>query len=74
MVEEAAELLGEPIVFDGSAATLAAALFNGSGRRRGTLIHCMIAASAIRAEATIATTNVADVRRSAAFGLTIASQ
>lgn len=48
-----------------------ARLFNGTGRRRGSLIDCMIAASALRAREPLATANAADFRRFAAFGLAI---
>lgn len=75
-IEEAAELLGEPAPFDGLDATLASELFNAGGRRRGTLLDCsgtlldcMIASTAIRRGAQLATSNPRDFRRLTAFGL-----
>lgn len=53
-------------------AAIAARLFNESGRRRGSLIDCMIAAAALAAGASIATENVADFRRFEDFGLQLA--
>jgi len=72
VAEETAELLGEPVPFDGLAATLAAQLFNTGGRRRGSMIDCMIAAIALQSDATLATRNIADFRRFASAGLTLA--
>lgn len=55
--------------FDEETAALAAHLFNRSGRRRGTLADCMIAASAMNANAMLASSNSADFKRFAAAGL-----
>jgi predicted nucleic acid-binding protein len=49
-----------------------ARLFNLTGRRRGSLNDCMIAAIALRVDASVATTDVADFRRFEAAGLQIA--
>jgi len=58
--------------FTGEMATIAARLFNGSGRRRGTMVDCMIAATALAEEAAVATSNLDDFRRFEAFGLALA--
>ena len=72
VAEETAELLGEPVSFDGLAAPLAAQLFNAGGRRRGSMLDCMIAAIALQSDATLATRNIVDFRRFASAGLTLA--
>lgn len=56
----AARLLGEPVPFTAAEAALAARLFDESGRRRGTMMDCMIAATAVLAGGAIATSNPAD--------------
>ena len=69
--ELALDIVGEPDPFDRRDAELAAGLFNRSGRRRGTLSDCMIAASALRAGGSLATANVDAFRRFASAGLRI---
>jgi len=67
--ELASQTLGDPVPFVSADAMQAAQLFNLSGRRRGTLMDCMIAAVAIGADAAMATANTADFLRFEALGL-----
>ena len=71
-MEWVAEIVGQRQDFTPEHAELAARLFNESGRRRGSLIDCMIAATALVADAPIATANAADFLRFKDFGLTMA--
>lgn len=68
----AAEVVGDPVPLDAAAAELAADLFNRSGRRRGSMVDCFVAACALSADARLATANEADFRRFASAGLTLA--
>lgn len=70
-VEFANQVIGRIIDFNQDHAIIAARLFNESGRRRGALIDCMIAAVALDDGASIATANVSDFRRFEASGLQI---
>lgn len=72
-IELAGRILRGPVAFLGADAVLTARLFNLAGRRRGSLTDCMIAATAIRAGASLATANPADFRRFAPAGLQIAA-
>lgn len=67
----ATEIIRRRSNFAGEQATIAARLFNESGRQRGTFIDCMIAATALSEGALIATSNVSDFRRFEPFGLKI---
>ncbi len=71
-MELATEIVGQRRDFMPKHATIAARLFNESGRRRGSLIDCMIAATALVDGAPIATANVADFRRFEDSGLMMA--
>jgi predicted nucleic acid-binding protein len=68
----ARSLFTEVISFGPDDAVVAAQLFNSSGRRRGTMVDCMVASIAMAADAPLATANLADFRRLEPFGLTLA--
>lgn len=68
-VELTALVLPGRVPFSEDDARLSAELFNGTGRRRGSLPDCMIAASAIRCKAALATLNQTDFRRFEKYGL-----
>lgn len=57
--------------FDTCDAPMAARLFNAGGRRRGTMVDCMIAAVAIRCGAAFATLNRTDFATFAKHGLAL---
>jgi predicted nucleic acid-binding protein len=56
----------------GADAETAAALFNQTGRRSRSLADCMIAAVAIRCQASLATINAKDFQHFSPHGLTLA--
>jgi predicted nucleic acid-binding protein len=70
-IELARRIVHEPGPFGRPEAELAADLFNRSGRRRGSLSDCMIAASAVRAGGSLAMANPDDFRRFVPVGLRI---
>ena len=71
-LEWAAEIVGQRQDFTPEHAVVAARLVNESGRRRGSLIDCMIAATALADGAPIATANAADFLRFKDSGLAMA--
>ena len=73
-LELAGRIVGEPAAFTAADAVLAARLFDDTGRRRGSLADCMIAATAIQVEASLATANPRDFARFAGPGLALADE
>ena len=71
-LEFAIRVIDRHIDFAPEHAEIAARLFNQSGRRRGSQIDCMIAATAIAENAPIATSDREDFRRFEEAGLTLA--
>jgi predicted nucleic acid-binding protein len=71
-IAAASILLPNPEPFLPSDAVRAAELFNLTGRRRGSLIDCMIAAVSIQHNVQLATENASDFRRFEQFGLRLA--
>lgn len=69
--ELAQELVAKRADFTESHAATAAELFNESGRRRGSLIDCMIAATALGDNAPLATANPGDFGRLETSGLRV---
>jgi len=61
--ELARRIVGEAEPFVAEDSAIAAELFNQAGRRRGSLIDCMIGATAVRLGASLATANAKDFRR-----------
>jgi predicted nucleic acid-binding protein len=62
-------VIGQIEDFTAADAALAATFFEAGGRRKLSLPDCMIAATAIRMNASLATNNVTDFRAFQAFGL-----
>ena len=61
------------VAFGRPEAVLAADLFNKTGRRRGSRLDCLIAATAIVAQAELATANQSDFKLSVPHGLKLAA-
>lgn len=73
-IEIARRLVIEPEPVRADDAERAATLFNDTGRRRGSLADCLIAAVALRVKAPLATDNVGDFRRFERFGLHVVAE
>ena len=65
----ASRIVADRLPFTEEDAVSAARLFNLVGRRRGSLTDCMIAATALRLGASLATANLPDFRRLETTGL-----
>ena len=72
VIQAEAVLGGRIIPFSEPEAVPAAELFNQTGRRRGSRFDCLIAATAIRAQAAVATVNHSDFAPFQPHGLKLA--
>ncbi|HEX9580303.1 MAG TPA: PIN domain-containing protein [Gemmatimonadales bacterium] len=70
-IQFAERIVGEVLPFGAAEGTVAADLFNRTGRRRGSLVDCMVAAAAMSWDAELATSNPADFRRLQPRGLKV---
>jgi len=70
-VDLAARVIPNQMAFESQDAALSARLFNLGGRRRGSLTDCMIAATAIRCDASLATANPVDFLKIESAGLKV---
>lgn len=68
-IQAASILFPNPEPYLAEDCVLTARLFNHTGRRRGSMLDCMIAAIALRNNARLATLNVDDFRPFEKFGL-----
>jgi|SRR5579864_9008915 len=71
--QRARKVVGVPLVLAETEAERAAELFNVGGRRRGSLADCLIAATALKAGASLATSNAEDIRSFEGEGLKVVS-
>lgn len=71
--QRARKVVGVPLALVEAEAERAAELFNVAGRRRGSLADCLIAATALKAGATLATGNAADFKPFEEEGLKVVS-
>lgn len=73
LADLARTLLGDPVPLTAAEAETAAALFNTAGRRRGSLLDCFVAATALQAGAALATEDARDFERFKTAGLSLVS-
>ena len=69
--ELSAKLLSELVPFGTNEAEVASMLYNQSGRKRGSMVDCMIAATALYRGAQLATSDVRHFKHFEPLGLTL---